>query len=187
MTLTMNYDLFIRVLRVACTFFSRRRKPWARPWVPSSALSHPFFWVLGSPAKIDYRKKVGTLILTSPLETGGPLASVRKGSARLRTSEQKASEAEAKASAIHRSAPGRGGLGGWGQRRSKRKWLWLSKLMGSHFGVAPILEPILGGIGMFTEGTGFGPMAKWRRMGLPLGERVVFLFPLLVFKGISHY
>ena len=34
-------------------------------------------------------------------------------------------------------------------------WLWLSKPMGSHFGVAapPILEPILVGIGMFTGGT----------------------------------
>ena len=29
------------------------------------------------------------------------------------------------------------------------------KVLGSHFGVPPILEPILVGIGMFTGGTGF--------------------------------
>ena len=34
---------------------------------PSSALSHPFFGLEGSPTKIDY-KKVGTLILSAPLE-----------------------------------------------------------------------------------------------------------------------
>ena len=34
-------------------------------------------------------------------------------------------------------------------------WLWLSKPVGSHFGLGapPILEPILVGIGMFTGGT----------------------------------
>ena len=39
-----------------------------------------------------------------------------------------------------------------------------SKPMGSHFGVGElfILEPILVGIGMFTGGTGFSPMATPR-------------------------
>ena len=40
------------------------------PW--SGAVSHRFFfgWE-GSPTKIDYRRKVGALILTSPLEDLG--------------------------------------------------------------------------------------------------------------------
>ena len=42
-----------------------------------------------------------------------------------------------------------------------------SKPMISHFGVGapPILETIFVGIGMFTGGTGFGPMDKWRPRG----------------------
>ena len=36
---------------------------------PSGALSHPFFWLGGfSLTKIDHRKKVGALILSSLLE-----------------------------------------------------------------------------------------------------------------------
>ena len=43
---------------------------------PSSALSHPFFGWEGSPTQIDYRKKSGTLILTSPHQD---LVSLRLG------------------------------------------------------------------------------------------------------------
>ena len=42
-------------------------------------------------------------------------------------------------------------------KKNKPIWQWLSKPMGSHFGVGapPILEPILVGIGMFAGGTEF--------------------------------